>query len=77
MLAIFGIILVVVIIGLFDVPRLLEKKMWKELTIFLTLLLTGGVCGILQKLQVRIPSPVHWITVVYGPVSDAILHVLQ
>lgn len=60
-----------------EIPSLLKKKLIKELWVFSVLLLIGVGLIISQSLQVNIPNPLDWITVVFKPLNDAIFGILK
>ena len=70
MIAILGVLLVVTVIVLIEVPSLLKKGLIRELWVFGILLLFGTGLNIAQGLQIDIPNPVDWIIVIYKPFSD-------
>jgi hypothetical protein len=73
MMVILGILLVVVVITLIEVPHMLKKGLKKELWVFGILLLFGTVLNIAQGLKIDLPNPLDWINVVYEPFSDFLL----
>lgn len=77
MLAIIGIIAVAAVIAYLEVPPLLKKNWKKELGVFVFLLLFGTGLSIAQALDVDIPNPMDWISMVYKPMSDGIDQVLK
>ncbi len=77
MLVIVGILVVAAFIVLIEVPTLLKKKLRKELWVFSLLLLFGVGLSIANSLQIDIPNPMDWITVVYKPVSDVVSGLLK
>ncbi|MGM0921436.1 MAG: hypothetical protein ACQEWW_09465 [Bacillota bacterium] len=77
MVAVAGILVIVGVIIAIDVPSLLRKKEKKELWVFFILLLIGTSLSIAQALQIKIPNPVDWITVIYQPLSDLIENLLK
>ncbi|GLB61695.1 hypothetical protein [Cytobacillus sp. NCCP-133] len=70
MIAILGILLVVIVIVIIEVPSLLKKGLKRELWVFGILLLFGTGLNIAQGLQIDLPNPLDWINVVYKPFSD-------
>ncbi|MFB6467807.1 hypothetical protein ACE38V_13535 [Cytobacillus sp. Hz8] len=60
-----------------EIPSLLKKKLIKELWVFSVLLLIGVGLIISQSLQLNIPNPLDWITVVFKPLNDAIFGILK
>jgi hypothetical protein len=65
------------LIALAEAPYLIRKKMTKELYVFAGLLLVGEALSIMQVLRIPIPNPVHYITVIYKPISDFVLRILE
>lgn len=45
------------LIAAFQIPRLVKRKEWKDLTVFCLFLFTGFVLNLLLVLGVEIPSP--------------------
>jgi len=72
MLYIAGILVVVAIIIIIDVPPLWRKKLIKELWVFSFLLLFGTALAIAQALHLKIPNPLDWMIAVYKPVADMV-----
>lgn len=70
MLTIIGIIAVVILICVLEVPRLVKDKLIKELVVFTALLLFGTIISIAQALQIRIPNPMDLIITIYQPVYN-------
>lgn len=62
--------LVFVIIIAFEVPGLVRKKMWRELTAFSVLLFIGMVLSFGQALKLPIPNPTRGIEAVFRPLSQ-------
>ncbi len=54
---IFLIIIVFIGVILFEVPGLVRKKHWRELTVFSFFLLLGFIMALLLTIGVKIPSP--------------------
>ncbi|MGO4270332.1 hypothetical protein AB4Z22_10860 [Paenibacillus sp. TAF58] len=77
MWSVAGIVAVTIAIIMIEVPSLRRKQLRKEIWIFSILLLFGLGLSIAKSLQVKIPNPVDWITVVYKPLSDALLALLK
>ncbi|WP_274653104.1 hypothetical protein [Paenibacillus humicola] len=63
-------------IFLIEVPNLFKKRLMKELTVFLFLLLTGTALSILLSLHVKLPNPVDWLTFIYQPFSKLLENAL-
>lgn len=58
---IFLLIMVFIAIVLLEVPGLIRKKYWRELTVFSLLLLLAFILSLLQTMGVKIPSPMKGI----------------
>ena len=54
-------ILTFIIILIFELPGLIRKKYWKDLTVFLALLIIAFVLSLLQTIGIIIPSPAKYI----------------
>lgn len=52
------VVLAFLIIGYFNVPKLIRAKEWRELTVFLALYAFGMTLSILLIIGVTIPSPI-------------------
>ncbi|HPU36322.1 MAG TPA: hypothetical protein PL078_05060 [Bacillota bacterium] len=52
-----------------EVPGLVRKKMWRELTAFSVLLLIGMVLSFGQALKLPLPNPTRGIEALFGPVA--------
>ncbi|UOF88822.1 hypothetical protein LSG31_12805 [Fodinisporobacter ferrooxydans] len=72
-----GILLVVAIIVVIEVPKFLKNQWKKELWVFLLLLFFGTGLNIMESLQIKIPNPLDWLTIIYQPVNDAISGMLK
>jgi hypothetical protein len=70
MWAILGILAAAATIFIIDAPDLLKRRLTKELWIFSFLLLLGTVLSILLSLNVVLPNPLDWLTVLYRPFND-------
>jgi NhaP-type Na+/H+ or K+/H+ antiporter len=77
LLAAAGILAIAVLVAAMDVPRLLRKKLHKELWIFAILLVFGTALSMAQALHLKIPNPADWIAAVYKPVSDMVSTLLK
>ncbi|TYO97300.1 hypothetical protein [Desulfallas thermosapovorans] len=55
-----------IITGL-EVPGLVRKKMWRELTAFSVLLVFGMALSIPQALGMTIPNPNAYIEIIFKP----------
>lgn len=61
-------LLFIIFIGviLFEVPGLVRKKYWRELTFFSLFLLVAFTLALLQVIGVKIPSPFNGINYLFG-----------
>ncbi|MFD2673387.1 hypothetical protein [Marinicrinis sediminis] len=67
-----GIAVVVLLMIIFELPKLVKETAYKEMILFSVLLLAGtGLC-ILEALQIEYPTPLDFISVIYEPVSQFI-----
>jgi len=76
-MAIVGILATAVIISMLEVPGLWKKRYVKELYLFFILLLLGTGIGIAQSMHIPMPSPLDWLTYVYGPISKLVDNALK
>ncbi|WP_409344449.1 hypothetical protein [Paenibacillus sp. MBLB4367] len=74
---IISIIVICVGIVAVEVPSLRKQKRKKELWIFWALLVFGAGLTVADALQVKIPNPLDWISIVYKPLSDLIYKPLK
>lgn len=72
MLSIAGILAIVVIIIIIDVPTLWRNKLIKELWVFTFILFFTALLGIAQALHFKTPNPLDWIITVYKPLADVV-----
>lgn len=72
MLSIAGILAIVVIIVIIDVPSMWRNKLVKELWVFSFILLFTTLLGIAQVLHFKTPNPLDWMVAVYKPLADAV-----
>lgn len=72
MLSITGIITIVVIIIIIDVPALWRSKLRKELWVFSIILLLATLLGTAQVLHFKTPNPLDWMIAVYKPLADVV-----
>ena len=55
---IFLLVIIFIIIGIVDLPKLIKKKQWYDLSVFSIFFLFAFTTALLQTLGVPIPSPV-------------------
>ena len=61
-------IAVFAVIGLFEVPKMLRNGLWRELLVFIVLLILGFTLSVLIALDVPLPSPVKGIRSLMNPI---------
>ncbi|MGE7759555.1 hypothetical protein [Peribacillus sp. NPDC097895] len=77
MWAIIGTVFTGAIISFFEIPPLVKKKCWREIIVFVSLLLVGMTLGILIFMNITIPTPIDWITKIYSPFASFVDHILS
>ena len=77
MIASIGILVVTCLLALYEVPKLLKKKLFHECLVFMILLIIGFLLNIVIALRIPIPNPVDWIIHILQPVSQWIDSQLQ
>lgn len=60
-----------------EIPKMLKKKMIKELITFAALLLFGTVIAIMKSLDLTVPNPSDLLVWVYSPVADLMKSLLK
>jgi hypothetical protein len=68
MKAIILLVAVFTAIGVFEIPKILEKRLWRELFVFSFLLVLGFTLSVLLALDVPVPSPVKGIRSLMNPI---------
>jgi uncharacterized membrane protein len=68
MATVIVLIAVFIVIGLFEVPKILKKRLWRELLVFSLLLILGFTLSALIALDVPLPSPVKGIRSLMNPI---------
>ena len=74
---ILGLILVLVAIIIFEVPRLWKDKMWRELIVFAGLFTISCSMAMATALDVKLPNPTTMVDMVFKPLSNLILNLLK
>ncbi|MEL7565596.1 MAG: hypothetical protein AAGU27_12005 [Dehalobacterium sp.] len=69
-------VIFIIIIGL-EAPRLVKGKMWRELGVFLGLLLLGAGLSYAMVLDIPVPNPTNLMEKMFEPVSMWIDKVLS
>lgn len=77
MVKVLGVIFISLLIVLKEIPPLKKQKMIKEIWIFSSMQLLATTLLSLVLLEVKIPSPLEVIRVVYQPFSDALFSLLS
>lgn len=77
MLASIVIFLIGVMISFFEIPALIKKKRWREITTYFLLLAVGLTLSVLVAFDVTIPSPIDWINKFYSPVTSFMERILS
>jgi hypothetical protein len=72
-----GILIVSILMGFYELPSLIGKKLYKESFIFCCLLSTGTFVTMLLVLGVPIPNPLDWIIMFIRPLSNFIDYLLK
>lgn len=55
---------------LFEVPDLVKRKMWRELTAFSIYLAIGMALSIPQVLGVKLPNPTKAVEILFKPLTE-------
>lgn len=66
------ILLVAIFIGiiLYDIPKLVKQKMWKELITYSIIMAIGMALGIPQVYKIRPPNPNDAIEAIFRPIGE-------
>lgn len=67
---VYGLILFFIVIVFLEVPGLISKKLWRELTAFSVFLTIGFILSFLLVIGVKIPSPNDGIIFLIETVSN-------
>ncbi len=75
------VILSVLILGavlcVYEIPRMLKSKSYRDLWAFSILLALGIILTILKSFHVSITNPSDWVAWMFSPVSDFLRHNLK
>ena len=74
---ILGILFAAMGMIIYEVPSLWKRGLKRELWVFSILLAIGTGLFIVRSLQMKIPSPLDFISMIYKPISDAIFNFLK
>ncbi|MEH7250634.1 hypothetical protein V7111_00680 [Neobacillus niacini] len=77
MIKVLGILVISILIAMREIPSLLKHKKKKEIWIFVLFLSFATSLLCLISLDVKLPSPLEAIRVVYKPISDALSKLLS
>lgn len=77
MYSIFGILIVAIGMVLYEVPSLIKKRFKKELWVFSILLMFGVFISILESLNIDMPNPSDWLTIIYSPFNSLLNSVFK
>ncbi|TKH03695.1 hypothetical protein FC682_16665 [Peribacillus simplex] len=77
MWAIIGTVFTGAIISYFEIPQLIKNKCWREISVFILLILVGMTLSILLIKDVTIPNPLDWITKIYNPFASFMERILS
>lgn len=70
MWAMIGTVFTGAVISYFELPQLIKNKCWREISIYILLLLVGMTLSILLIKNITIPNPLDWITIFYDPFTS-------
>lgn len=65
------------VISFIEIPKMLSRKLYKELAAFCILLVTGMTLSILKSLNVKIPNPSDLVAWVYSPLKEVMKSMLK
>jgi hypothetical protein len=74
---IFPIILITTIISLLEFPKLLSRRLIKEIFLFSALIIVSVIIGILKGFQIKVLNPADWIEFVFRPMTKIIVRLLN
>jgi hypothetical protein len=77
MWAIIGTVFTGAIISYFELPQLIKNKCWREISVYILLLLVGMTLSILLIKNITIPNPLDWITNMYDPFTSFMERILS
>jgi hypothetical protein len=77
MLKVFGVLVITLLIIWKEIPALKKQKKKKEIWIFSIFQLLATTLLSLVVLDVKIPSPLEVIRIIYKPVSDVLFTLLS
>lgn len=69
MIQLLGIVAATLGIAILEAPNLWKKGWKKELWAFSILLLLGSGLCIAHAMQIKLPNPQDWVTMIYSPIT--------
>jgi hypothetical protein len=66
-----------IVIAMMEMPYLIKNKFKKELWVFCLLLIFATGLNIALSVDVKIPNPLDFFTIVYKPVYDLIFSLFE
>lgn len=73
-LSIVLLILFCVMICIIEIPKMLKDRLYRELFVFLLLLVCGFITGILKSFNLAVPNPADWVAAIYSPFADLMIN---
>jgi hypothetical protein len=77
MLKVFGVLVITLLIIWKEIPPLKKQKKKKELWIFMIFQFLATTLLSLVVLNVKVPSPLDVIRIIYQPISDVLFRLLS
>ena len=77
MWAMIGTVFTGAVISYFELPQLIKHKCWREVSVYILLLLVGMTLSILLIKNITIPNPLDWITKIYNPFTSFMERILS
>lgn len=75
--SIFATLVFSTVLCIIEIPKMLNKKLYREFGSFIVLLGIGTVLAILKSLEVKIPNPSDFVAWVYSPLTDIMKSFLE
>lgn len=69
-LLILFVLIFIIVLMVVEIPAMLRNKSYKELWVFLILLISGAILQILKILKVDIPNPSDAVAWLFSPVVE-------
>jgi hypothetical protein len=77
LLSSLAIISIAILITLYELPKMLKKKLLKESVTFCILLAIGTCFPVLMSLGVQMPNPLNWIILFIKPLANMLGELLN